>query len=75
MSESPVLSQVLRSNGHEILQQGRTSFWACVWNQADDEQGWDPDIRERNPVVAQGAHASRRLEAPRLVQTPHLSGR
>ena len=37
--------------------------------------GWDPDTLERGPVAAQGAHASRRLEAARLVQTLHLSGR
>lgn len=39
MSESPLLSQVLRSDGHEILQQGRISFWGCVWNQADERAG------------------------------------
>lgn len=55
MSESPLLSQVLRSDGHKILQQGRTSFWGCVWNQADDEQWVGPGYTGERPRGCSGS--------------------
>lgn len=84
MSKLPLLSQFLRFDVHEILQREKTSFWGCIWNQADDTQGTGPRIHWMEAPWLPGELCREQIErgtphaqwkGPDHAQTPCLSGR